>query len=211
MRVEELCPSAALAIECERRFQANLRALSQVAPEAARSAREQVVVVTRLERGRDGSVLCRIEAADGRRLLVGGTVVPRWAAEQMLGSLALPPCGHLFLAPLDGGHNLLALLEATYRHQNIFVLERDLDIFAATLMVCDLRSAIASGRVKFFVGEDLAGQVVRYLRAHPWEVAPQHLITTSTLPDVVAAYREEVAQVETLLAETNRPGESKAA
>ena len=212
----DLSPSAALALECERRFQGNVRALvragSAATPGLLETLRGTVLVVTYLERGRDGSIACRVETAAGDRRWVGGAVIPASAATEMLATLDLPEVGHLFLAPFDGGYNLDALLEATHQHQHIFVLEDELSLFAGTLMAADMRRAFASGRVRLFVGADLGKQVANYLREHPWMPPPEHLITTSTVRETVALYRHEVALSERLLAQAGRrPGRSQAA
>jgi len=252
MDLQGISPSAALAVECEQRFQANLHALSRIAPEVAEIVRETVVVVTCLQRSRDGSIACRLETAAGDRRWVGGSVIPRWAAAQVLAPgatgglsasaspvplaacppvqanrtragkppvarvlarLDLPEAGSLFLAPFDGGYTLNALLDATHAHQDVFVLEHDPDLFAGTLMVTDLQRAFVCGRVRFFLGPGLGEQVAAHLREHPWDAAPEHLITTSTVPETVALYRSEVALAERLVAEANRhgPGTSHAA
>ena len=245
MDLQGISPSAALAVECERRFQANLRALSRIAPDVAEIVCETVVVVTCLLHSRDGSIACRLETAAGDRRWVGGSVIPRWAADQVLGQrrirdtpsgtrdapktaspaplshpprgalarLDLPEAGSLFLAPFDGGYTLNALLDATHEHQDVFVLERDPDLFAGTLMVTDVRRAFGCGRVRVFLGSRLGEQVATYFRTHPWDTVPEHLITTSTVPETVALYRSEVALAERLAAEANRhgPGTSHAA
>jgi hypothetical protein len=206
MECPEWSPSAALAVECERRFHRNLVALARHAPDLADLARDATLVVTYLARCRDGTIGCRVETEDGERLWVGGNVIPLWATAQMLATLDLPDSGHLFLAPFDGAYALNELLRTTAEHQRLFVLESRPELFAGTLMVTDVREAFASGRVHLFVGPDLGEQAADYLVRHPWHAVPQHLVTVCTDPETVALYRDEVDLAERLVARRGRAG-----
>jgi len=192
MSRSELTEAANLALACEARFRRNTAALARTAPDLADLARRTPVVVTYLGRARDGAVACRLETAGGERVWVGGTVVPRAAARQMVRTLALPAVGHVFLAPLNGAYCLAPLMAVTNPHQHLFVLERDVDLFVGTLMVTEIWDALDTGRVHLFVGEHLDRQLREFLETHPQYAVPEHLVTTSTRPETVAAYRAVV-------------------
>ncbi len=132
----------------------NLEALEQREPELARQLKCLPASQRFVEsRAVDGSPLLGIVLESGQMAALCHTEKPRLEAEQWIRNLGegFHRNAHVLLLGFGAGYYPMALFELSDNDTSIWIVEPDIDLFAAALHVMDFTKLISASRVRFAV------------------------------------------------------------
>jgi len=148
-------------------FQANLAALNERdAPLAQILAETAIPDSVQMALAHDGSVTYRRTCPDGRRIWLGNSSVPLFAAQAQLERTTFTT-GNLAMNGIGNGAEAQSFLEHMAPYQALLVLESEPLNVKLALYLRDFTAALAGGRLVFLVGEDPMAKLTDFYHSHP--------------------------------------------
>ena len=125
--------------------------------------------------GRDGSRTFRLGHEGGRPAWLGDSSMPSISAPAILEGL-VSDGSNLVLPGVLTGWEAAVLIEKSWPHVAVFVLELDPSLARLALHLRDLSEAIERGRIVLLVGDDPVGALEAVIVDHPGYVFPAKLV-----------------------------------